>query len=305
MKLDRMIGILSVLLQTDTVTAPELAQRFEVSRRTILRDVDALGRAGIPIVARQGNNGGFSIMEGYRVDRTVLTRSEMQAILTGLRSLDSVSGTRRYARLMEKLSAQPPDMLQADSRILIDLSSWCREPISEKIGLIRGAMEASRRIGFCYHGPRGDSRRDVEPCYLVFQWASWYVYGWCTLRQDWRLFKLNRMTDLRVLGAFEHRDAPIPDFSAQQVFPERWRAVVLIEPRYRWRLIEEYGPECYSETEDGRLRFEGGFANRDQLITWLLSFEDGAELLEPAELRREIGEIGRAIREKYNTGGKS
>src|SRR5699024_2031543 len=101
MKMDRLIGILSILLQRERVTAPELAEQFEVSRRTIQRDIEALGRAGIPIATVQGAGGGISIMEGYRVDRTVLTAPEMGAILAGLRSLDSVSGTRRYAQLME------------------------------------------------------------------------------------------------------------------------------------------------------------------------------------------------------------
>lgn len=105
MKMDRLIGILSILLQREQVTAPELAEQFEVSRRTIQRDIEGLCRAGIPITTAQGAGGGISIMEGYRVDRTVLTAPEMQAILAGLRSLDSVSGTRRYAQLMEKLSA--------------------------------------------------------------------------------------------------------------------------------------------------------------------------------------------------------
>ena len=105
MKMDRLIGILSILLQREQVTAPELVEQFEVSRRTIQRDIEALCRAGIPITTARGAGGGISIMEGYRVDRTVLTAPEMQAILAGLRSLDSVSGTRRYAQLMEKLSA--------------------------------------------------------------------------------------------------------------------------------------------------------------------------------------------------------
>ena len=105
MKMDRLIGILSILLQQERTTAPELAEQFEVSRRTIQRDIEALCRAGIPVITAQGAGGGISIMEGYRVDRTVLTAPEMQAILAGLRSLDSVSGTRRYAQLMEKLSA--------------------------------------------------------------------------------------------------------------------------------------------------------------------------------------------------------
>ena len=294
-----MIGILSLLLQRDSVTAPELAARFEVSRRTILRDIDALCRAGIPIAARQGAGGGFSIMEGYRIDRTLLTGADMQAILAGLRSLDSVSGTRRYAQLMEKLSEGSTGMLPGDGRILIDLASWYKGPLSEKIEAIHAAIDAARCVAFRYYSPGGETEREIEPYYLVFQWASWYVYGWCRARLDWRLFKLNRLTELAVGEPFERRDAPWPDLSNARVFPERWRVRVLIEPRFKWRLIEEYGPDCYSVQPDGRLLFEGGFAGRDHLITWLLSFEDGAELLSPPELRAELGRIGAAISGMY------
>ena len=104
MKIDRLIGILSILLQQEKVTAPYLAEKFEVSRRTINRDIEALCQAGIPLVTTQGSGGGISIMDGYRIDRTLLTSSDMQAILAGLRSLDSVAGSSRYQQLMEKLS---------------------------------------------------------------------------------------------------------------------------------------------------------------------------------------------------------
>ena len=245
MKLDRLIGILALLLQRESITAPELAARFEVSRRTILRDVDALCRAGIPIASRQGAGGGFSIMDGYRVDRALLTGAEMRAILTGLRTLDSVSGTRRYAQLMEKLSAGSSSMLPGDGHILIDLASWYRGPLSEKIELIHAAIEAGRHVTFRYYAPSSESEREIEPYFLVFQWSSWYVYGWCLARRDWRLFKLNRLAELTMGEAFEKRDAPWPDLSDARVFPERWRVKALVEPQCRWRLIEEYGADCY------------------------------------------------------------
>lgn len=291
MKLDRLIGILALLLQRESITAPELAARFEVSRRTILRDVDALCRAGIPIASRQGAGGGFSIMEGYRVDRALLTGAEMRAILTGLRTLDSVSGTQRYAQLMEKLSAGSSSMLPGDGHILIDLASWYRGPLSEKIELIHAAIEAGRHVTFRYYAPSGESEREIEPYFLVFQWSSWYVYGWCLARRDWRLFKLNRLAELTMGEAFEKRDAPWPDLSNARVFPERWRVKALVEPQCRWRLIEEYGPDCYQKQPDGRLLFEAGFADLDNALTWLLSFGDGAEVLEPRALRYEMKRI--------------
>ena len=111
MKIDRLIGILSILLQEEKITAPELAERFEVSRRTINRDIEDLCRAGIPIFTSQGAGGGISIMDGYRMDRTILTSKDMQMIMAGLRSLDSVSGSHYYGQLMEKLKAGSSDVI--------------------------------------------------------------------------------------------------------------------------------------------------------------------------------------------------
>lgn len=304
MKLDRMIGILALLLMRDSVSAPELADRFEVSRRTILRDMDALCRAGIPVAARQGAGGGFSIMEGYRLERTMLTSPDMRAILAGLRSLDSVSGTRRYAQLMEKLSPGSSGLVPGSDHVLIDLAGWSREPLSEKIALLETAIEAGRAARFRYYAPNGESEREIEPYYIVFEWSDWYVYGWCRAREDWRLFKLNRLTDLRLGEAFEKRDAPWPDLSAERVCPERCRVKALIEPRFRWRLIEEYGPDCYTEQPDGRLLFEGGFSGRDSAVAFLMCFEDSAELLGPGELLAEMGRIAARMNEIYNAKGE-
>ena len=111
MKIDRLIGILYILLQEEKITAPELAERFEVSRRTINRDIEDLCRAGIPIFTSQGAGGGISIMDGYRMDRTILISRDMQMILAGLRSLDSVSGSHYYGQLMEKLKAGSSDVI--------------------------------------------------------------------------------------------------------------------------------------------------------------------------------------------------
>ena len=234
MKMERLIGILSILLQRDKVTAPELAEQFEVSRRTIQRDIESLCQAGIPIATAQGTGGGISILEGYRVDRTVLTTPEMQAILAGLQSLDSVSGTRRYAQLMEKLSAGSTGR---DSHILIDLSSWYKTSLSPKIEAIHSAIRQHLTIRFTYFSPKETAVRTIEPYDLVFQWSSWYVWGWCQTRQDFRLFKLNRMTDLALGEPFTPRPAPPPDLSAERIFPAKYQVTVLFDPACRWRLV--------------------------------------------------------------------
>ena len=128
----------------------ELAARFEVSRRTISRDVEDLCRAGIPLRTARGAGGGVSIMEGYALDRTVLTNADRGAILAGLRSLDSVSGTNRYAQLMEKLSAGASNLLAGDTHILIDLSSWYKASLSPKIELLHDAILSGHKVSFMY-----------------------------------------------------------------------------------------------------------------------------------------------------------
>ena len=173
MKIDRQLGILSILLQKESVTAPYLSEMFEVSRRTINRDIEDLCKAGIPIVTRQGANGGISIIDGYKIDKTMLTHDEMQDILAGLRSLDSVNGTNRYGQLMEKLSIGSSDFLVGNQSVLIDLSSWYKDSLAPKIEVIRKAIEQHRELEFFYYAPGGESQRVIEPCYLIFRWSSW------------------------------------------------------------------------------------------------------------------------------------
>lgn len=299
MKLDRMIGILSILLQQEKVTAPYLAEKFEVSSRTIHRDIESLCMAGIPLVTEPGKNGGVSIMDGYKIDRTLLTSADMQAILAGLRSLDSVSGTKRYAQLMEKLSAGASNLLAGDTHILIDLSSWYKASLPPKIELLHGAILSGRKVSFHYFAPKGCSERTVEPYDLIFQWANWYLWGWCEHREDFRLFKLVRMTDLQVGEAFERRAHPLPDLSSERIFPGIYPVKAVLRPEFEWRLVEEYGSESFTRQQDGTLLFSADFTDKASIIGWITSFGEGAELLEPAELREDILAFAEGIQKKY------
>lgn len=300
MKIDRLIGILSILLQTDIVTAPYLAEHFEVSRRTINRDIEDLCKAGIPIVTRQGVNGGISIMEDYKIDKTLVNYAEMQDILAGLRSLDSVNGTNRYGKLMEKLSAGSSDFMVGNQSVLIDLSSWYKDSLAPKIELIRIAIEKSRELEFIYYSPKDESLRCIEPYYLIFQWSSWYVWGWCRKREDFRLFKLNRMEKMRLTEQpFVKRKAPMPDLSNERIFPGGIKVKALFEPECKWRLIEEFGMDCFQEMEDGRLLFQADYTDVENLLSWLLTFGDKAVLLEPLEVREKIMDIAKNMQGKY------
>lgn len=299
MKIDRMIGILSILLQKEKVTAPYLAEKFEVSRRTINRDIEALCMAGIPLVTEQGQNGGVSIMDGYKIDRTLFTTQDMQAILAGLRSLDSVSGTNQYLQLMEKLSAGASNLLAGDTHILIDLSSWYKSALSPKIELLHNAILTANKVSFTYFSPKEESKRTVEPYDLVFQWAGWYLWGWCERREEFRLFKLMRMTNLSVGEPFEKRAVSLPDLSTKQIFPPQFQVKAKIDPAYKWRLVEEFGPESFETLPDGMLLFSSDFFDRQSVVGWISSFGGGAELLEPAELRQEVLSFAEGICQKY------
>ena len=300
MKIDRLIGILSVLLQKEKTTAPELAERFEVSRRTINRDIENLCKAGIPIQTSQGAGGGISIMEGFSMDRTLLTSKDMKMILAGLRSLDSVSGSHYYGQLMEKIKPGSSDIVTGSDAILIDLSSWNKDAIAPKVSFIQDAIEARTILDFDYYAPSGDTHREIEPYYLIFKWSSWYVYGFCLMRQDFRMFKLNRMSEIRCMERhFEMRNVPAPDLSIDRPYPPEIKVKAIVEPKMKWRLIEEFGPECFTVRDDGRLLFSGFYSDEDSLLVWLLTFGDQMKLLEPDLLKEKLLNIANNIKKIY------
>ena len=170
MKIDRLIGIVTILLQTEKSTVPALAQRFEVSRRTIERDIDALCRAGVPLVTVQGYGGGVFIEPRYKLHKTLLPGPE----------------------LAEKLGGSGTDDL------LIDLSSHYRESLTPKIELLRTAIAEHARVRFTYYYAKGVAEKCAEPYRIVFQWGDWYMFGWCPDAAGWRMYKLNRLTLLSV-----------------------------------------------------------------------------------------------------------
>ncbi|MBQ6528884.1 MAG: WYL domain-containing protein, partial [Clostridia bacterium] len=236
-------------------------------------------------------------------DRTVLTSRDMQMILAGLRSLDSVSGSRYYSQLMEKLQSGSSAFISGRDSILIDLSSWYRSSLAPKIEVIQNAIENRNLLKFRYYAPSGESIRTIEPYDLVFRWSSWYVWGWCTTREDFRLFKLNRMDGIEETGRrFDGRNVPMPDLSNEKIFPGGIKLKALFAPEMKWRLVEEFGPHCFTEADDGRLLFSADYTDMDNLISWLLTFGPKAEVLEPAEVRDRIRQIAAEMEEIYGRG---
>ncbi len=225
-------------------------------------------------------------MDGYRMDRTILTSKDMQMILAGLRSLDSVSGSSYYAQLMEKIQTGSSEYISGRDSILIDLSSWYKGSLAPKIATIQDAIENRHILEFYYYAPSGESKRSIEPYYIVFKWTSWYVYGWCLKRKDYRLFKLNRMDRVAEMDKkFACRNASVPDLSNEKIFPGGIKVKALFTPDMKWRLVEEFGPQCFTESDDGRLIFTADYTDMENLVTWLMTFGAKAEVLEPAEVR--------------------
>ncbi len=300
MKIDRLIGILSVLLQEEKVTAPELAQKFEVSRRTINRDIEDLCKAGIPIRTTQGIGGGIRIMDGYRMDRTLLTSKDMQALLAGLRGLDSVSGSHYYRQLMEKVKTGSSSYISGNESILIDLSAWNKEVLASKIEMIQDAMEERKMLSFRYYAPSGDSIRDIEPYFLIFKWSSWYVYGYCLLREDFRMFKLNRVDQIATGDSFSKKKVvPMPNLVNEHIFPVKAKVKAIFDASMKWHLIETYGVDSYTVQPDGNLLFEQEYSDDESLLLWILSCGDKVTVLEPIQIRERLHQITSDIVKKY------
>ena len=289
MKIDRLLGIVMILLQKDKVTAPYLAQTFEVSRRTINRDIEDLCMAGLPIVTIQGGNGGITIADGYKVDKSVLTYDEMEQILTGLKLMHSITPEEETDKLLNKFFRNKDNLLAVRDSIIINLSSHHKSTLTDKITTIKEAIRNNTRITFRYYYSKGEALRKIEPYYLIFQWSGWYVFGYCLEKMDFRMFYLNRLWEL-IDSQEEFEPVEIPEHHKDfdTYFTDEIELTVLFDQSVKYRLIDEYGVECYTETEDGKLLFTNTFTNKEYMQSWILGFGDKASVVAPAELKEEL-----------------
>ena len=302
MKIDRLIGIITILLQKDKVTAPELAERFEVSRRTINRDIEDISKAGIPIVTTQGYGGGISILDSYKMDKALLNQDELQAIFSGLKGIDSISKTPYLTRMIEKLSGKD-NRIQVDDTMIVDLSSHYQKPLTQKIDLIKRAIHARQSISFRYYYAKGEAMRYIEPYRLLFRWSSWYVFGYCPEKTAFRLFKLNRLWDICLSGKkFNPREIPAHELEFDDYFSsDTIHLKAVFSESEKYRLIEEYGIDCYSMTDNGQLLFEQDFACYEYMRSWIFSFGDKVTILEPRQLCEDRKKQAEAILGIRNT----
>ncbi len=303
MKIDRQLGIITILLQCGRMTAPELAKRFEVSRRTILRDIDDICSAGIPVVSVQGAGGGLSIADGYKLDRSVLTSEELDSIIAGLGGIGSVSDPASFRRLIDKLAPVRQGDVPLNEKIHIDLSSHYGPTLSEKISLIKKAIASCKLISFDYYSAKGVETRTIEPGFITFRWAAWYVFGYCRSRKDFRLFKLNRLWRLSAAEeTFTPREIPPDSLKPEEYFTGTNMVRIVFDKSVEYLLAEEYGPQSYSRRDDGSLMLDVSYTSRDYIIKWVLGFGDHAVVLEPAELAAEIKAIAEKMVQNYSRG---
>lgn len=305
MKIDRLIAIITILLQQEKITAPELAKRFEVSRRTINRDIEDICKSGIPLVTTQGYGGGISIADGYTINKTLFTNDELQTVLIALKGIDSVSKTSYLATLSDKLFCKDREIINEDI-ILIDLASHYQKPLTEKIDTIKKAIWCKQQISFMYYTNKGEQKRKIEPYRLVFQWSSWYVLGYCLERQAFRLFKLNRLWELSALAdKFLSRDVKAEELDFSNYLEEKnFHLKALFHESEKSRLIDEYGMDCYSVSKSGELLFEWDFAGYDNMREWIFSFGDKVKILEPQVLDDDrINQAENILNYAENSGG--
>ncbi len=295
MKMERLIGIITILQQRRKVTAPWLAEKFEVSKRTINRDIEELCQAGIPIVTTRGPEGGISIMEGFQLDTSVFTAEELEAIFVGLSSVDSVSKTPRAKYLTEKIG-----MIPLADNMVIDLASFYKDSLSDKIELLKVAIKKRKCVSFRYYYGKGEADKLIEPVLIIFKWSDWYVFGYNRERRDFRMYKLKRLWELKMTEeTFEKREIPKEKMEFGSHMTDDIMITAIYDASVKYRLVEEYGPDWFCTCADGKLLAKRGFSSYEDAVNWFLSLGSKVEVIAPADFRQRMKEEVEKVYNRY------
>lgn len=277
-------------------TAPELAEKFEVSVRTIYRDIDALSGAGIPIYAEAGRNGGIHLMKGFVLDKAVLSKEEKQEILTALQSINFTKNISS-SQTLQKISAIVN--LSSENWLEVDFSRWGNKGTdNEKFELLKSAVIQQKCIKITYANSYGTiSERVVQPLKMSYKSMAWYLKAYCTEKQDYRIFKLTRIIDLEVLADVFHK-SPFPE--SDEVPNETYNTVILGFPQnMSYRVYDEFDKSQVRKRENGDLIVSVEMPEDEWLIGYLLSFGTQVDIIEPAYLKEIVAEQAKKIYEKY------
>lgn len=297
MKVDRLVSIIMTLLDKERIGAQELADTFEVSPRTIYRDIEAINMAGIPIRSIPGVGGGFEIMPDYKLDKKVFSTADLSAILMGLSSLSSVVRGGELANALEKVKSFIPaekakDIEIKSNQICIDLSSWTgNRTIRPYVKIIQAALQNHTLLSFAYTAHHGKKTiRTVEPYQLVLKGSRWYFQGYCRTRNDFRLFRVSRMSELQMKReTFIPRDFQKPILDFEEIAEAMQTNIkIRIHQSVLDRVLEYCPYDRFVPDDDAYYIVNFPFIENDYHYDILLGFGDKCECLEPLHIRAEM-----------------
>lgn len=308
MRIDRMLSITVMMLNRDRVTARELAEKFEVSIRTIYRDLQAIDQAGIPITSYSGNRGGYGIMDTFRIDRQYLTFDDIVSMVTTLRGINSTLENRKLDLAIEKITNLIPkikndDFQEYSRKVVVDiLPLGYTHRQKARIKDVHRAVIAQRLIELEYSNAKGEcSRRTVEPLTLVFKGYAWYLFAYCRLKSDYRLFRLSRMREVTILSeSFDRKPRSYED--AFWTDPDSIRMVhlsLLFSREVRVQVEDYFEPEQIQYSEDGSMHVEVDFPEDAWVYSLILGFGEHVKVLSPPHIQKIIQEKAEKIKSVY------
>lgn len=291
----RLFKILYYLLDRKRATAPELAAEFEVSPRTIYRDVEALSSVGIPIYTEPGRNGGIYLLQNFILDRAILSENEKQEVLTAIQSI-SATGYTGGKEMLTKLSA----LFNINTRnwLEVDFSRWGNSAYdNSKFERLKTAVIQCKEVKIVYENTnRERSKRTVQPLKILYKSKEWYLKAFCMEKQDFRLFKLNRILELELLEkTFVPKPYPELKSSIQQTYEQ---VVLLFSKEMAYRVYDEFGTTEIEYQKNGDLMVCAEMPVDTWLIGYLLSFGAEVEIIEPKYLKSILAAQAQAIYKK-------
>lgn len=295
MQESRLFKIVYHLLDKGQATAFELAEKFEVSIRTIYRDIDALSEAGIPVYAERGRNGGIRLMNDFVLDKAVLSKKEKQEILDALQSLNAVQNINNNNTL-SKLSAI--FNVNSENWLEVDFSRWGNKGTdNEKFELLKSAVIHQRYVKITYASSyEVISERIIQPLKMSYKSMSWYLKAYCMKKQDYRIFKLTRIINLEVLTeSFCKSSFPESDKKSEQTY----NTIVLRFPQnISYRVYDEFDKKQIIIQDNGDLGVSAKMPEDEWLIGYLLSFGTQVDIIKPTYLKKIVAERAKIIYEK-------
>lgn len=286
MQINRLFEIVYILLDKKTITSKELAKRFEVSSRTIYRDIETLSSAGIPVYMSKGKGGGISLLPNFVLNKAVITDEEKEDILSSLKAVNAVNLSKTDTAL-KKLSS-----LFGESNtdwIEVDFSAWANvQNETETFTTIKSAILGKRVVSFSYASAKGQrTTREVEPLKLCFKSGAWYLYGYCKSRADFRFFKLRRIREFCVSEKSFQRKSPKQIFSDENVFREEYVKLKLkLSAELAYRVYDEF--DRYEQQEDGSFIAEINYPKGEWIFCYITTFGSQCEVLEPEDVRNDV-----------------